>query len=281
MTVTVEQPLAEPDAGVIEEARARQRRQRRLAGAAMLLAAAIAAILLVHAGDGGGEHLGRFSVSPGRQPSNAARLELASCAAGNGEALRGAPSKSLLAILGVLRRPASAADAGSGVTGGGEVLGVFVNYIRRARVVSGGDYYIYPAILGGCGTRQTPYQGIIETAKNVDLGHGIIGGVGGGGSTASSIEQGREVGTGAPGSSTSTTITMIVPDGVASVTLHYVAGPASGYTRKISPAFTLTTPVVNNLVVVRVPRSSGTEARDVSMIWRASDGHIVRGFNRL
>ena len=54
------------------------------------------------------------------------------------------------------------------------------------------------------------------------------------------IEQGGAAGTGPPGSDTSATITMIVPDGVAEVTLQYPAGRASGYSPKISPPFTVT-----------------------------------------
>jgi hypothetical protein len=174
------------------------------------------------------------------------------------------------------------ADTGSGIVGGGLVQGIFVHYIRLARVVSGSPYYVYPAVLGGCGTGQKPYEGISELATRVELGDGIVGGDGGGGATAARIEQGQAVGTGSPGSGTSATITMIVPDGVANVTLRYPAGRASGYSPKISPPFTITTTPVNNLVVVSVPRSGGGGPIWVpTMIWRAADGHIVRTFNRL
>jgi hypothetical protein len=54
VTLTVERPLiATPDAGVIEEARARQRRHRGIAGAALLAALALAGILVVVSGGGG------------------------------------------------------------------------------------------------------------------------------------------------------------------------------------------------------------------------------------
>jgi len=222
MTVTVEPPPVQaPDAGVIEEARARQRRYRGMAGAAMAAAAVIAALLFGFAGGGGGgsggPHPGNASVPAGRRPSKSARLSPASCAPGHRGALQGAPSRSLLSILHVLRRPAVAVDAGSGIAAQGFTSGVFVHYIRRARVVAGSTYYIYPGIVGGCGTGESPHEGIMELAKHVDLGHGLIGGSGGGGSTAAEIEQGESAGTGPPGSSTSATITMIVPDGVARV----------------------------------------------------------------
>jgi len=210
--------------------------------------------------------------------SKTARSSSAAC--GQGGALQGAPSRSLLRILGVLRRPATAADAGSGIAAGGFISGVFVHYIRLVRVVDGSPYYLYPGIVGGCGTGEAPHQGIMELAKKVDLGHGIIGGTGGGGATAAQIEQGKDAGSsGLAGSSTSSTITMIVPDGVAKVTLRYPAGRASGYSPKISPAFTITTTPVNNLVVLTLPRSNPLEQGTV--IWRAGDGRVIKTIDGL
>jgi hypothetical protein len=40
--------------------------------------------------------------------------------------------------------------------------------------------------------------------------------------------------------------------------------------------------VVNNEVVVRVPRTGGPEGvQGIRMIWRAADGRVIRMFNRL
>src|ERR1039458_9869824 len=72
----------------------------------------------------------------------------------------GAPSQSLLSILGVLRRPATPADALPASVKAFltkpilNPLGreVFVNYIRRARVISGTAYYVMPALYT-CGAR--------------------------------------------------------------------------------------------------------------------------------
>jgi hypothetical protein len=284
VTATVESPPSKaPDAGVIEEARARQRRQRGAAAAGILVTGALAAILLGWAGGSGGSHPGIAAGAAGRVPAKGARRAPASCAPSReGGALQGAPSKSLLSILGVLRRPATAADDASGIVARGVVQGVFVHYIRLARVVAGSPYYIYPGIIGGCGTRERPHQGIMELATHVNLGAGLIGGSGGGGASATQIEQGNDVGTGPPGSSTSATITMIVPDGVASVTLRYPAGRASGYSRKISPPFTVTTAAINNAVVVTVPRSAGGGPIWVpTMIWRAPDGNVIKTFRKL
>jgi hypothetical protein len=281
MTVTLEPPAPEtPDAGVIEEARARQRRHRGGAAAASLAAAALAALLLGFAGgSGGSSHAGRATVPPGPVPTKPVRFSPTSCV---GKALQGPPSRSLLSILGVLRRPATPSDAGSGIVARGLMQGVFVNYVRLARIVSGSPYYIYPAVLGGCGTRQAPHEGIMELARNVNLGHGDIGGSGGGGSTAAEIEQGEAAGTGPPGSDTSATITMIVPDGVAEVTLQYPAGRASGYSAKVSPPFTVTSAPVNNMLVVTVPRSAGGgPIWAPTMTWRAAHGRIIRTFHTL
>ncbi|MGH2904495.1 MAG: hypothetical protein ACRDK7_13065 [Solirubrobacteraceae bacterium] len=281
-TTTVEPPLPQaPDAGVIEEARARQRRQRGIAGAVMLAAVAIAVVLFVFAG-GGGTSRPAAAPMPGKYPpSKPARPSQASCLS-KGRALQGAPSRSLLSILGVLRRPATAADAlPQSLAGHGLTRGVFVNYIRRTQVVNGSPYYLYPAIIGGCGV-EPEHQGIMDLATHVNIGHGLIGGGGGGGATVSEIERGMSFGSGPPASATSATITMVVPDGVASITLRYPAGRASGYSPKISPPFTITTAPVNNELVVTIPRSSGSSRpRGMRMIWRAANGHTIRTFNRL
>jgi hypothetical protein len=279
MSVTVKPPPTEtPDAGVIEEARARQRRHRGVAAAGVIAAGVIAALLLGFAGGGGVSHPGIAAVPAGRLPSKTARSSPVAC--GQGGALQGAPSKSLLSLLGVLRRGATAADAGSGIVAQGFISGVFVHYIRLARVVDGSPYYVYPGIIGGCGTGEPPHQGIMELARNVNLGHGIIGATGGGGATAAAIEQGKDAGSsGQPGSATSSTITMVVPDGVATVTLRYPAGRASGYSPKISPAFTITTAPVGNLVVATLPRSNPLQRGTI--IWRSADGRVIKTFDGL
>jgi hypothetical protein len=283
MPITVEQPPAgAPEAGVIEEARARQRRQRGIAGAALVIAAAIAALLFGLSGGGGGSHPGSVPAPPRRLPAKAAAVALSSCASADRAALRGKPSRSLLRILGVLRRPASAADAGSEISAAGLIQGIFARYIRRTRVIGASSYYIYPAVVGGCGTGQSPHEGMMDYAKNLDLGHGIIGNDGGGGSSAAQIERGEDAGTGPPGSSTQATITMIIPDGVTSVTLRYPAGRASGYSAKISPPVTINAPVLNNELIVRVPRSGGGgTVRQARMIWRRADGSVLKTFNAL
>lgn len=186
------------------------------------------------------------------------------------------PQRALLSILGVLRRPPTPADRlPSGLSAAGAV---FAGYVRRTRVIGSSSYFIYP-VVSGC---RPGREGIGNSAINVDLGHGLLGGVGGGGATAHEIEAGEAVSTGPPGSDTTATITMIIPDGVARVTLDYPAGRASGYSPLVSPPFTITTAPVGNELVVTVPRSAGGgPIWRPTMTWRASDGRVLRRFDRL
>jgi hypothetical protein len=154
-----------------------------------------------------------------------------------------------------------------------------LRYFRRTRVVGGTSYYVYPAITGCL----PGHFGLMDMAQPIDLGHGLIGGDGGGGSSAAQIENAESASTGPPGTDTSATITMIVPDGVASVTLRYPAGRASGYSPKVSPPFTVTAPAIGNELVVTVPRSAGGGpiGNPTVMIWRNAQGRAVRSFHRL
>ncbi len=278
MTSTLERPQAmpQPDAGVIEEARRRQRRHRLAAAAAAIAAIAVGVAAWLTAGGGGGSRPVGAHRSGASSAAASSRHDSAGCAAVYGRGLDGKPERSLLSILGVLRRPATPVDTlPAGVGGIGDV---FVRYVRRTRVLDGSSYYLYPA-LQGC----RPGHEAIDTATtHVDLGHGILGGVGSGNTSARQIETGETASTGPPGSDTSATITMIVPDGVASVTLRYPAGRASGYSPKISPPYTVTTPVIGNEVVVTVPRSAGGgPIWKPTMIWRGARGHALRVFHRL
>ena len=273
MALTVEPPPStDLDAGVIEKARTRHRRERGALAGVAIAAAVIAAIVLPSLGGGGNSHPANASVPAGPHPA-----VLAACAITPPKDLQGPPSKSLLSILGVLRRPTTPADAlPPGIQSlGGFTREVYVNYIRRARVIGGISYYIFPAVVGGCG--QPTRVGISEVATHVPSGHGDFGSDSTGGITAVQIEDGHDFGSGPPGSSTSCTVTMVVPDRVASVTLHFPAGPANGFHKNvISPAATVTTQPVGNLVAVRVPRSGGTIGPPATMTWRDANGHVIK-----
>lgn len=231
-----------------------------------------------------GRRLGRWLVSAGALGASVAML---AAVAGSSAAARsaascsqekpfiaGTPSESLLSILGVLRRPATPADALPAsikeVLSGPpfRTLGreIFANYIRRARVFAAIPYYVMPVLYTGCGA--------------LKRGEGtLLWGGGGGAGTAATIEQGSAYGT--LGSFGHTTIQTLVPDGVATVTLHYPAGKIGGFDRTYAPALTTTANVLGNLLILSVPRVGKRLVAPMTMTWRASNGAIVKTFNRL
>ena len=76
----------------------------------------------------------------------------------------------------------------------------------------------------------------------------------------------------------SSTLSGLLPDGVASVTLHYPKIVSNGrwYKPTVYPsAYTRTVGVQENVVSVRVPRGAGA-AFPPRMVWRAADGTVVR-----
>jgi hypothetical protein len=268
----------DPDAGVIEEARARQRRQRRVGGAVAVIAAGVISVVVAF---GGGGDLAGSAAQPGDhlRATKLPGLVNASCAWR--KTLSGAPAGSLLSILGVLRTPAAPVSASvlarlerplDRSTG----LEVYSNYIRRARFFEGQPYYIAAIRYDGCG------PGVRPPGDNIALlgdGGGELGG------TAQRIEAGNYIGTGGPGiagNPHSGTVEMVVPDGVASATVRYPAGPANGFKPKIiSPPVTVTAAAIGNVLLFNVPRSSGGGqiTQPTSMIWRNAAGATIRTFH--
>ena len=278
--MVVESPIESPttpaaelsavEAGVIEEARARQRRLRGTAVASILGAAATAAVVFASIG-GGGSRAVTGSPPPASRPGSSPSVSLAACHVQRpGTAIQTAPSKSLLSILGVLRRPATPADIlpARNETQLFTFLDVFVRYVRLARVISGRSYYVIPVHYAVCGLTSRP-DGMIVLEPGVG---------GGGDDDAVQIEAGEaeseRVGF------RSTAIKMLVPNGVATITLNYPPGPVGGFNHRHAAAFTATASVVNNLVVVNVPRS-GDQVNAATMTWRGVNGHIIKTFNRL
>jgi hypothetical protein len=104
------------------------------------------------------------------------------------------------------------------------------------------------------------------------------GGFGSGGGDGAVIEEGKALGLGgaATGSGPDTSfVDSVVPDSVASVTLHYAAGPLGGYSRKHAPAANITTRPVNNVFIAIVPRPTGN-ALPATVTWRAANGKIIK-----
>jgi hypothetical protein len=280
MTVTLEpQPVEDLDAGVIEEARARQRRHGGIVAAAVV-AAAIAVAGLASVGGSGSSHPAAGSPRSPRPPLRTAPTALAACSLKGTPFIKGTPSHALLSILGVLRRPATPADTLPGSmkraiiqTAGFTGREVYARYIRRARVVSGVSYFVWPLLVTACGQLGKFARG----RETMVIAHD---GGGGGAGDAATIEQGTTLagGTGTFGQST---INGLVPDGVATVTLRYPAGKIGGFDRSHAAAFTTTVKIVGNLLVATIPRGGNRLTAPMTMIWRGADGHVVKTLNRL
>jgi hypothetical protein len=264
MTATI-QPLAsaEPDAGVIRRARRRQRRHRAIA-----VATAVAAVLvpIVWSAGGGGDHS-----QPLAQPAPATPAALTACAV---PPTTSAPlDPSLLSLLGVLRRPAAPSDALPGASLRSLAMvpasQVFVNYVRRARELSGQSYYVVAVRFEPCGTRRAA-DTVSLWVFSAKEAYGV-----GGGSAAIIAQRGlydsRGTGVGAQ-----TSVVGLVPDGVASATLHYPATPSHGAGHPSYAATTLNAPAVDNVVLFpRAPRGPGLGS-NATLTWHAADGTIIK-----
>jgi hypothetical protein len=169
----------------------------------------------------------------------------------------GAPSSAFLSMLGVLRRPQRPSDdlELSLLSHVGE--GVYVNYIRLARVVAGTSYYLIPVAKPNC-------SGPEELLLNERSPGGFASY---GGATAAHIADGKLFGTCCKGPTA--VVAGVVPDRVAKVSITY---PKSGRLH----AVTITTKPVENVFVVTVPRESTVAAVPKSVIWRSAKGKVIK-----
>jgi hypothetical protein len=185
------------------------------------------------------------------------------------------PGRAALSILAVLREPPTPANTlpadrhnvlPSGI---GRVL---VNYIRRARTAFGGTYYLVPTIVTNC-KPEAPTERIstVELFKN--------GSSSGGGPSIADIAAGDGIdgsqSAPIPGSpfvsTTKSIVEEIVPDGVATVTLHFPAVATK------SPAVTITATPVNNLMLAEVPIGPGSRPiQQATITWRTANGTIIK-----
>ena len=152
----------------------------------------------------------------------------------------GSPSSPLLSALAVLRRPASRSDLPkvphvSQPLYPSGVEGVYVRYVRRAQVKAGFSYYIVPAAR----LVEDPQFSAACRAKQVAVLRSDR-------CPAFPPASARRRSNGDLQESTGSTFSGVVPDGVATVTVHY---PASNGTA----ALTFTTHVVGNVFAVRIP----------------------------
>jgi hypothetical protein len=215
----------------------------------------------------------------------------------------------LLSILGVLRRPATPSDKlpaffAHRTVAEGSAQVIYVDYIRLARVQDGIRYYLIPIVSAsgfgispGCAAAQVaaldrrlpqipaalrtraqqvladliaqrryhsqPHQEIWELDVNAGGGSGH----GGGGGTASDIsQQGTMSSYGANGTAT---LSGVVPDGVATITLRFSRTPAQG------AAFTTTTRPINNVFVIRIPRAA-PNAFPQTILWHSAQRRLIK-----
>jgi hypothetical protein len=216
----------------------------------------------------------------------------------------GAPSEALLGPVGVLDRPATRQDVLPGRGRGfvfGEARSVYIRYVRRAQVAGGVSYYVIPVTSAYYqGRSRRPSAGCIQAihisvrrylphiprplrarilaledralarAQRVQKDAHMPGvclawtsqSQGGGISCGDTASELRHWGLIAFDRSAG-----IVPNGVATVTLHY---PASNG----GPARTSTAKVIGNVFVTNLcPRAGGFSA---SMTWRSGDGTIIK-----
>ena len=104
-------------------------------------------------------------------------------------------------------------------------------------------------------------------------------GGGGGGANAAEIESHGMWGSSSGGTGANPGLTLfsgVVPDGVATVTLHYPAGKVGGFSRRTAPAITIKAHAVNNVVIVSVPRAGAQATGAVTTTWRRADGSIIK-----
>jgi hypothetical protein len=227
---------------------------------------------------------------------------------------QGSPSQALLSILGVLRRPAQATDRlpvritynpyrrdpnGSLPS----LKGVYIRYIRRARVRYGAGYYLIPAadadalrpIPERCyaqlqaavghelaqvpanlrpGTRKLEPRFVNQLRSQTRPTEGVClaalndtgnGDGCGGGYTVADIEQGHTISSGGP---TGVPVVYgIVPDGVKAVTLRY-------------PTRSFTVAAVNNVFILKDPHQHlPNYGFPKTVIWRGTHNTTIKTIN--
>lgn len=237
---------------------------------------------------------------------------------------QGAPSARMLALLAVLRRPATAADrlprTRFYIKGRLNLFlpvgEVYVRYIRLARVADGIAFYLIPvgkdgppaparATLDRCYAQQiatlrgkltgvpvslrasTMRDGerfFAESRTNVanrrvhesvyELEAAQNGGGASDAGSAAAIQRGGPLGGLGPQSTQKTVIMSgVVPDGVATVTLHYAAGGSGAHHL---PPLTVTSTVVGNVFAMAIPDFGATRNWPSTMVWRSRTGVLIK-----
>ena len=230
--------------------------------------------------------------------------------------LPGAPPAALMSILGVLRRPATPADRlPVSIPHQPDLYVNDIRFAQAADGIRwyvwvAGSNFRAPADVRRCLAaqmqnfrREEPHisasvrvvalralQAQLAAERRIDkqppseVGVSLTGyaarfGGGGGGASATEIQSrglwiSQGGGTGAdPGR---TLFAGVLPDGVATVTVHYPAGRIGGFSHRRGPALTVTVPVINNVAVLAVERAGNQATGAVATTWRAQDGTVLK-----
>jgi hypothetical protein len=218
----------------------------------------------------------------------------------------GSPGQPLLAILGVLRRPATAADRPPHVDSLLFVMRVlYVDYIRLARVAYGEHWYLVPGEMrtlpptqpARCFTEQVAalrrerarippslwratvqlQAQLLARQRNAPrkrpyatvftVAFGPGVGFGGGDGTPSVIEAGRDLGT------YGSLLYGAVPDGVAAVTVYYAT--SNPHPRRRPSVLKVTAKVIGNLFVVNLPHTNGGNFGK-QIVWYSAKGNVLK-----
>ena len=220
--------------------------------------------------------------------------------------IHGEPGHALLSTLGVLRRPATAADRlpADSLPTQGPGLSVYAGATRRAARIGQTNYYFvpvrqddgayipsarclvlqnaaitkalptFPAALRGdiriLGAALIAYEKEMATKAPVDeICQVTVQRNGGGNSCSETIEEIRR---GSLPDDDNGTFSGVVPDGVASVTLSVPA--AAG-----RPARSVSATVHGNLYAVHVGAWRTVEPTAPTITWRAADGHVLKTYS--
>lgn len=214
--------------------------------------------------------------------------------------VHGSPGRALTSVLGVLNRPATAADhlrldALAGTPD------VYAGHMRLALSAHSVSYFIVPARYDRAASIPSDRcfdlqrSALLAYARNIPsslrdstlrLQAGLIAfdrqmaanaprdticlvTVSGNSSSSSCGMTAAAIKRGVPPSFGQGTYSSIVPDGVATVTLGFRAAGRV-------PAHSLTAPVSGNVYVVHDPHRPDVSMLPATVTWRASDGHVVK-----
>ena len=151
-------------------------------------------------------------------------------------------------------------------------------YVEQAAALQAELRQVRPSLRSSAGRLavQERYDDQHPEGVGVEVLAGGNGGAGGGpgdayAGTTTELERSGLTGAAVPLGAT-TIVSGIVPDGVATVTLHY---PPAAHAGKVAPAFTVTEHPIKNVFVASLPRPFGVSSPD-RVTWRTRNGRVIK-----